>query len=159
MTLPERAVFDCNVLLQALLSSRGPAGRLLEAAKSGKLTLFISAYGIDELREVASRPNVQRKFRVTQQMIEDFCHDLVGHATVMESVPHVFDFPRDPDDAHYIDLAVAAKAKLVVSRDQDLLSLRDESTAEGQDFAARFPELEILTPPEALRRLDETGNE
>lgn len=155
MTLPERAVFDCNVLLQALLSSRGPAGRLLEAARSRKLKLFTSAYGIDELRDVASRPNVQRKFRVTQQMIDDFCHDLVVHATVMESVPHVFDFPRDPDDAHYIDLAVAASAKLVVSRDKDLLSLRDKMTSEGKDLAARFPALEILTPPEALRRLDE----
>ena len=155
MTLPERAVFDCNVLLQALLSSRGPAGRLLEAAKAGRLTLFISAYGIEELREVASRSNVQRKFRVSQQMIEDFCHNLLGHATLMEIVPHVFDFPRDPDDAHYIDLAVAANAKLVVSRDKDLLSLRDQTTNEGKDFSARFPSLEILTPPEVLRRLDE----
>ncbi len=159
MTVPERAVFDCNVLLQALLSSRGPAGRLLEAAEEKKLTLFISSYVIEELREVASRPKVQRKFQLSADMIEQFCRDLVGHATVVDVVPHVFDFPRDPDDAHYVDLAVAVNAKLVVSRDQDLLSLRDASTHEGRDFAARFPGLEILTPPEALRRLDEAASE
>ena len=94
MTLPERAVFDCNVLLQALLSSRGPAGRLLEAAKEGKLTLFISAFVIEELRDVATRPKVQRKYQLSLEMVEQFCRELVGHATVVDSVPHVFDFPR-----------------------------------------------------------------
>lgn len=159
MTLPGRAVFDCNVLLQAILSSRGPAGKLLDAAKERKFTLFISAYVIGELRDVASRPKVQRKYRLSPEIVERFCRDLVGHATIVDFVPHVFDFPRDPDDAHYIDLAVVVNARLVVSRDQDLLSLRDPSTMEGQDFAARFPGLEILTPSEALRRLDDTASE
>ena len=85
---------------------------------------------------MASRPKVQRKYQLSPEMIEQFCRDLVGHATVVDFIPHVFDFPRDPDDAHYVDLAVAVNAKLVVSRDQDLLSLRDPSTAEGRDFAA-----------------------
>ena len=69
---------------------------------------------------------------------------------MIDNPPHVFEFPRDPDDAHYIDLAVAAKARLVVSRDEDLLSLRDTGTEAGRDLVARFPELTILTPPEAL---------
>ena len=76
-------------------------------------------------------------------------------ATFVDVVPHVFDFPRDPKDAHYVDLAVAASAKLIVSRDKDLLSLADESTPEGQDFKARFPGIAILTPPAMLQMLDE----
>lgn len=153
MTPPERAVFDCNVLLQALLSARGPAGSLLQAVKTQKLALFVSAYVIDELRDVALRPNVRQKFHLTLEIVEQFCRDLVAHATFVDFVPHVFDFPRDPDDAHYIDLAVAASAKLIVSRDQHLLSLRDSLTAEGKELARRFPALEILTPSEALQRL------
>ncbi len=159
MTLPERAVFDCNVLLQALISSRGPAGRLLEAAKNRKLTLFFSSYVLDELRDVALRPKVQRKYHLTPEYVERFCEELTSHATFVAVVPHVFEFPRDPDDAHYVDLAVAASAKLIVSRDQDLLSLRDLSTDDGRAFAGRFPEIEILTPPEALRRLEDLKSE
>jgi predicted nucleic acid-binding protein len=68
-------------------------------------------------------------------------------------VPPIFEYPRDPDDAHYVDLAIAADAKLIVSRDNDLLSLRDPATVAGQDFLSRFPLLLILTPPEALRLL------
>jgi predicted nucleic acid-binding protein len=80
-----------------------------------------------------------------------------AHANVLTSVPHVFDFPRDPDDAHYVDLAVAVDARLIVSRDKDLLSLRDTATAEGLDFVTRFPSLSILTPPEALQLIEATG--
>lgn len=159
MTSLERAVFDCNVLLQGLISSRGPARTLLEAVKQRKLLLFVSAYVLDGLRDVASRPRVQRKYRLTPDLVESFCADLIAHATLVDVVPHVFDFPRDPDDAHYIDLAIAAGAKLVVSRDRDLLSLRDSATTEGRDFVARYPAIEILTPPELIRRLNATANE
>jgi uncharacterized protein len=77
----------------------------------------------------------------------------LGFVTLVENAPHVFDLPRDPDDAHYIDLAVASQAKLIVSRDKDLLSLRDEENEEARDFRTRFPDLEILTPPELMERL------
>jgi predicted nucleic acid-binding protein len=36
----------------------------------------------------------------------------------------VFEYERDTDDAHYIDLAVACRAKLIVSRDRDLRATR-----------------------------------
>jgi predicted nucleic acid-binding protein len=65
-----------------------------------------------------------------------------------------FEFPRDPKDARYVDLALAAQAKLIVSRDLDLLFLGDPSTPEGRDFQARFPDVEILTPTELLRLLN-----
>ena len=159
MSPPFRVVFDCHVLLQSLLSPHGPAGKLIDAVRNGKLSLFLSSYVLEELRDVASRPKVQRKYRLTPEIVEGWCDELVGHATFFDPVPHVFEFPRDPDDAHYIDLAIAAGAKLIVSRDQDLLSLRDPTTADGQEFAAQFPWLEILTPPEALRRLETSATE
>ncbi|HEY4233418.1 MAG TPA: putative toxin-antitoxin system toxin component, PIN family [Lacipirellulaceae bacterium] len=68
----------------------------------------------------------------------------------------MFDFPRDPKDAHYVDLALAVNAKLIVSRDKDLLSLRDATTTDGRDFMSRFPALSILTPPEALKLIEKT---
>lgn len=153
MISPERAVFDCNVLLQAILSAGGPAGKLVQLVREQKLTLFVSAYGIDELREVAIRPNIQQKFRLTVEMVEQFCRDIVAHSTLISVVPQVFDFPRDPDDAHYVDLAIAADAKLIVSRDHDLLSLRDITTPEGKQYVEQYPQIDILTPPEALARI------
>jgi putative PIN family toxin of toxin-antitoxin system len=153
-TAVKRVVFDCNVYFQALTSPRGPAARLVDFALNGDISLFVSKYTLDELADVAARPQLVAKYGLEEAVVAKFISNLRSAATCINSVRHIFDFPRDPDDAHYVDLAVAADAKLIVSRDKDLLSLRDTATAEGNDFVARFPSLEILTPPEALSLIE-----
>ena len=147
---PERVVFDCNVFFQAFISENGPAGRLLQAVDEKRIELYVSEYVLNELRDVLSRPKLVAQFGFTSERAAEYAESVAEMATAVADVPHVFDFPRDPKDAHYIDLAVAVDAKLIVSRDKDLLSLRDIGTVEGQDFHARFPAISILTPPEAL---------
>jgi putative PIN family toxin of toxin-antitoxin system len=149
-TTPVRVVFDCNVFFQALTSPAGPAARLLELVATQDLALFVSAYALDELRDVSQRPHLVAKYRLDATIVEEFIADVRSFATWLDPVPHVFDFGRDPDDAHYVDLALAADAKLIVSRDRHLLDLRAGTTQESQDFQQRFPQLAILTPPEAL---------
>ncbi len=74
-------------------------------------------------------------------------------AILMDDVPHVFSYPRDPDDEHYVDLAAACQAHLIASRDRDLLSLNDLTTDAGKSFRTQFPGLLILTPEELLARI------
>lgn len=150
MTPPPQAVYDCNVLVQALISKRGPAYVAVEAAGDGRVDLFHSAYIVDELRRVAARPSLAIRFSLTEKRVDDFVELLEGCSHCMTAVPHVFDLDRDPDDAHYVDLAVAAKAQLIVSRDRDLLSLSDLTRPEGQEFARRFPNLQVVTLPQLL---------
>lgn len=150
MNPPERVVFDCNVFFQALISPAGPAGQALAAAVDGNCSLFVSEFIFDELKGITSRPHLVARFHLTTEQVAHFWESIAEIATMLVDVPAVFDFPRDPQDAHYVDLAVAAQAKLIVSRDLDLLSLVDPSTPEGRDFRARFPDLEILTPTELL---------
>ncbi|HEY2911138.1 MAG TPA: putative toxin-antitoxin system toxin component, PIN family, partial [Gemmataceae bacterium] len=47
-------------------------------------------------------------------------------ATTIEPVPDAFELQRDPEDSKYLNLAIAANAKLIVSRDNDLLDLMTE---------------------------------
>lgn len=153
MKAPERVVFDCNIFFQALLSPNGPAGQALEAAATGKCQLFASGFIVDELRDVLAWPHLVERFQLTSERVNIFLESIAEIAAMIEEIPAVFEFPRDPDDAQYVNLALAARAKLIVSRDRDLLSLGDRTTPEGQDFYRRFPELEILTPTELLIRL------
>jgi predicted nucleic acid-binding protein len=60
---------------------------------------------------------------------------------------------RDPDDAHYVNLALAADARLIVSRDRDLLDLMDSAKPEAAEFQSRFPALRILDPVGFLREI------
>jgi putative PIN family toxin of toxin-antitoxin system len=149
----ERVVFDCNVLVQALISPLGPASACLSVAKQGEVDLFVSQYLIDEVRRVSGRDRLSLRFKLTPERVEKFVEKVLEIAQMVDHVSHVFDYQRDPSDAHYVDLAVACQAKLIVSRDRDLLALEDPAIPEGQSFKRRFPELEILLPEQLLERL------
>ena len=59
----------------------------------------------------------------------------------------------EPGDAHYINLALAADARLIVSRDKDLLDLMDPAKPEAAEFQGRYPLLRILNPVAFLREI------
>jgi predicted nucleic acid-binding protein len=88
-----------------------------------------------------------------------FVSQIEGVATFVNEVPHVFEYPRDPDDEHYVDLAVASHARLIVSRDNDLLALEDPNSADGHSFHLKFPDLAILTPEDLLARIRQRSDE
>lgn len=50
-----------------------------------------------------------------------------------------------------MNLALAARAKYVVTRDNDLLALMDESRPEARQFAKLFGSLRIIEPQTLLR--------
>lgn len=60
---------------------------------------------------------------------------------------------RDPKDAMYLDLALAAGAEYVVSRDNDLLDLMTSPDPEPAAFRAAYPALRITDPVSFLRSL------
>jgi|GEM_PF-3297070 len=75
------------------------------------------------------------------------------YAVLIKDVPERFRYERDPQDEPYLNLAIVTRADYIVSRDNDLLDLMDESRAEGQDFRVRFPMLTILDPVAFLNRI------
>ena len=144
----ERVVFDCVVYAQAIINPDGPAGRCLELARGGALSLCVSDYLLIEIRELPEK--LAPRLRITSQKVEEFVTDLLAFARHIAIVPDVYKLEPDPDDSHYINLALAADALIVTSRDRDLLDLMNESFPEGKEFTRRFPQLKILTPEERL---------
>jgi predicted nucleic acid-binding protein len=75
---------------------------------------------------------------------------LYASATVLAEL---FDVCSRPHLVEKFRLAVAAQAKLIVSRDKDLLALRDSTSADGKRLQVLAPGMEILTPVELIRQL------
>jgi putative PIN family toxin of toxin-antitoxin system len=135
-------VFDAMVFLQAMVSDQGPAFACQRLVDNGKLTLFVSPAVLEELKDIANRPRVQQKLKnLTPENVQAFLDDLDALAVRVIDVPHVFTYPRDPDDEPYINLAIATGAKYLVSWDKDLLDLMHD-----EDFRKGFPSLTILNP-------------
>jgi predicted nucleic acid-binding protein len=71
-------------------------------------------------------------------------------ATLMPVVPEVWTYERDPDDAHYVNLALASHSRLIVSRDKDLLDLMAGVTSESIALLRHHPDFSVLTPNDFL---------
>lgn len=64
------------------------------------------------------------------------------------------DYPRDPDDEPYLNLAIEAGAEFLVTRDRDLLDLMRWDREEGRTFQRRFPKLKNVDPVTFLKLIE-----
>ena len=67
----------------------------------------------------------------------------------VNNVPKRVNFPRDPNDADTINLAIERKADFIVSRDADLLDLNDDPT-----FRHLCPNTRVVDPIEFMREIE-----
>lgn len=147
MTPPIPAVFDCVVFTQALINPYGPAGLCLAAAQKGRVRVFVSNHIIEEIRELPTKQPAT--LGVTAERVDRLMFDIAKYAELFENVPGSFTYARDPDDAPYVNLADAANARFLITRDRDLLDLM-----QSDEFGLRFPRLQIIEPPAFLRILE-----
>ncbi len=138
-----RAAIDTNVLLSALLWGGAPHA-VLEHARNGTLTLISSPALLAELARVMERPkfdaiclrsNTSRSHTLTdvRQLIE-----------VIDPPPLAQPVCCDKDDDAVLALALAAQADMIVSGDDDLLSIN------------LFEGIPILSPAQALHKILDT---
>jgi putative PIN family toxin of toxin-antitoxin system len=123
----------------------------------GKVNLFVSPAVMEELRDVAGRPKVVTRLQLTVERTEEYLDVIQATASVLVDIREAFVYERDPEDARYVNLAVAAGADVIVSRDKDLLDLMNPTNPQGAEFRKRFPNIRILDPVSFLREIDETG--
>lgn len=142
-----RVVLDCNVIIQAISNESGPAGQVLGLLEENRIQVCVSRAVLKELRAVLQYPAVRRLLRgLDDDRIDAFLKQFIFRATLVRRVRHVFDFPRAVQDEPYIDLAAAARADYLISRDRDLLSLSTDRSLLGKQFRQRYPRLRVLDP-------------
>jgi putative PIN family toxin of toxin-antitoxin system len=149
-----RVVYDCMIYLQAAANETGAAGECLRQAEIGRVELCISPAVTAELRDVITRPKTLKKFRtLTPELVRKFFRRLAGCSVLVTSVPQVVTPIRDPKDEKYLNLAVAANASVIVSRDNDLLDLMKPDDPDGIAFRTAHPTIAILDPVAFLATL------
>lgn len=120
-----RAVLDTNVIVSALISSRGAPAALLDLWWEGVFELAISDQMLDELQRVLAYPKVRRVLRYSDEQIADTLALFQHGALYIEAVAPITELERDPADTMILATAVATCASVVVSGDADLLSIED----------------------------------
>jgi putative PIN family toxin of toxin-antitoxin system len=115
-------VADTNIIVSGLLWYGSPR-QVLDAARTGVITLATSAPLLAELAEVLQRPKFAQRLaraNVTAHTLV-FGYAALAHLVVPAAIAPVI--KADPDDDAVLACAVAAQAEVIVSGDSDLLAL------------------------------------
>ncbi len=153
-------VFDCMIFLQGLIKEKGFAVRCLELFENNEIELFVSEEILAEIADVLTRSKLQEKFSLlTEERTDKLLEILRQKAVLIKNVPNLFDYPRDPKDEKYVNLAAFCKARYIVSRDKDLLDLMSGTSEECKEFRQRFRPLKVVEPLEFLQIIETLENE
>ncbi len=120
-----RVVLDTNIVLSTLLFSRGHLCWIRDAWRAHQFTLFISKATTQELIRVLSYP----KFKLSSADIEALLGDYLPYCETVTDLNIGDKLPdcRDPHDQKFLELSAAADAHILVTGDQALLELENET--------------------------------
>lgn len=115
-----RVVFDSNVVLFALCFQAGDLAWLRGHWAGSQVRALASSETVAELIRVLAYP----KFRLLPAEIQELLGDYLPYVEVIKASAATAAPCRDPGDQKFVDLAVAAKADVLVTGDRDLLAMR-----------------------------------
>ena len=121
-TESDKIVLDTNIVVSALIGKHGESAKLFKLIISEEVENYTSTEIIKEISEVLSREEItkrtlkeERQFILEQYLIHSKLtepktkHNVVEHAS----------------DNKFIDAAVEAKAKFIISGDKHLLAIKE----------------------------------
>jgi uncharacterized protein len=132
-----KAVLDTNVLVSGLISASGPPGRIVDLLRTGALVCVVDDRILAEYSDVLRRPELSRYFTGTDA---DHILEYLERCAERVVVDFSIDGLPDPDDAPFLEAAVASGAFLVTGNLRHFPEqLRREATVEAPvHFLQRF---------------------
>lgn len=136
-----RVVVDTNILISAIIKPTGSVGRVLLLLRDGRYTILYAQSLLAELVDVLNRPRIRHKYRLSNEDIETALALILLRGEAVHPQRQIT-ICRDPRDDKFLEVAVAGKANVIVSGDEDLLGLNP------------FEGIPIVSPRDFLDLLD-----
>jgi uncharacterized protein len=116
---PLRVVVDPNVLISLLIGKRIVA--LVTLFHDPRFQVIVDSLLLDELDQVARRPKFKKLFPV--EKVDELVYLVERTAEILSAGTEIKAVSRDPADDYLLDLCKRAKARLLLTGDEDLLVL------------------------------------
>lgn len=118
---PPRVVIDTNLVLSALVFAQGRLTPLRQAWQTQRIQPLVSRVTAAELIRVLAYP----KFKLSPEERRELLADYLPYCQTVRIPEPPPNTPacRDPFDVPFLQLALAGKARVLVTGDRDLLSL------------------------------------
>lgn len=118
-----RITVDTNTVISALFWKGNPR-KVLDAARDGIVEIFTTEALLVELEGVLRRSRFEKHLSAAGTTVKELVNGYAALAHFVEAIPITPVVIRDPDDDAVIACAVAAESEVVVSGDDDLISLQ-----------------------------------
>lgn len=115
----KRVVIDTNLFISYLLAKGPTLSRLIEHWKAGSFLLITSPPILQELFDVMQRPRLRRHMKGDPQVL----YELVVKDAIATEGRLTLHVGRDPKDSMFLACAVEGEANVIVTGDDDLLTI------------------------------------
>lgn len=133
-----RVILDTNVLVSGLMFPGSIPGRAVAAWVEGRFDLVVPLGQLQEIGRVLAYPKIRKVLRWDDETIGRYLRQIYLRADVVEPGLAGIEV-RDPDDLHVLQALAGGAADLLVTGDEDLVTLRER--------------YRIETPAEFVKRL------
>jgi hypothetical protein len=116
-------VLDTNVVISALLSTKGPPAKIIDKWESDEFDIAISKPLLDELERALGYERVKKYFKSPQKIIKALLKRIKTVGIFVNPGIELKVIEDDPDDNRILECALAANASYVISGDEHLLGL------------------------------------
>lgn len=131
-----KTVLDTNVLISAIISSKGSSAKIISSWRKRKFILIISREILAELESVLGYKRIIEKYNLDKKIIEKYLKLFKDFASIYKTKEKVNIIKADPSDNKFLEVAISAVADFIVSGDNHLLCL------------GNFQGIKIVTPKE-----------
>ncbi len=146
-----RLVLDTNIVLDLLHFEDPSTTALRQALQEKRVECFGNAACRDEFRRVLRYPHFGIDEVEAQRLLD--AYDGWTQSCTVEAVAGRLPLCRDADDQKFLELALAARADLLLSKDKALLALNRKSTVLGFRIVTAVAATALLSDGEAGQRL------
>lgn len=120
-----RVVLDANVLVCAVISSRGSPGKILDLWKKDRFELVFSPPILEELERIIHYPRIQQRYKLPDEYIEQFLSLIGNQGISVNPSVEIYVIERDPSGNRYLECALEGEASYLVTGDHHLLELKE----------------------------------
>jgi hypothetical protein len=136
-----RAVLDANVVVSSLINPQGIPAQVLDAWRTERFQVVLSAAILDEIGRVLRYPRVAMYHRWSEEQLRQWLEDFAHLALMTSGTLSLAIIQEDFADNRYWECAVEGAAAYLVSGDRLLLSL---ATYQGIQIVSPRVFLEVL---------------
>jgi len=119
-----RAVVDTTILVSAVIKPSGRVGAVMQRLRRREYKLLISRATLDEFAQVIFRPHLRKKYGLTDRVLRSTIRLIVLRSELVHPGRRIA-MSRDPHDDKFLEVADSGNADVIVSGDEDLLTLTE----------------------------------